>query len=202
MSRGPGRIERALRALFDANPDKAFTTDDLCLACYPDIACQRFARALIKHKHRVAVGRAAANVLTGDPNWRSRYSLSHGRMWVYLNAASVTCTAMTVWAGRRTRTEWVEERARQTLEASIPFEQQIKANVERRVREHIVLRDATPPRHASNWPRSSRESASAQPTRGRHHRRKCCLCSLRKHAQHIPSLLPRPAPWWSRTTPT
>jgi hypothetical protein len=32
MSRGPGRIERAIRALIDAHPDEAFTVDNLCVA--------------------------------------------------------------------------------------------------------------------------------------------------------------------------
>src|SRR5262245_1493570 len=34
VSRGPGRIERAIRALFDANLDEAFTTDELAAHCY------------------------------------------------------------------------------------------------------------------------------------------------------------------------
>ena len=36
MSRGPGRIERAIHALFDAHPDLAFVTDELAEHCYPD----------------------------------------------------------------------------------------------------------------------------------------------------------------------
>jgi hypothetical protein len=36
MSKGPGRIERAIRQLFDAHPDLAFVTDELCEHCYPD----------------------------------------------------------------------------------------------------------------------------------------------------------------------
>lgn len=35
MSRGPGRIERAIRALFDAHPDLAFVTDEIVEHCYP-----------------------------------------------------------------------------------------------------------------------------------------------------------------------
>jgi hypothetical protein len=62
MSRGPGRLERAIRALFDANPDLAFVTDELCEHCYPD------ARP-IQRKHQVAVLRAAWNVLKHDPDW-------------------------------------------------------------------------------------------------------------------------------------
>ena len=34
MSRGPGRIERAIRELFDANPDRAFFTADLVRVCF------------------------------------------------------------------------------------------------------------------------------------------------------------------------
>jgi hypothetical protein len=33
MSRGPGRIERAIRQLFDANPDEAFITDEIAEHC-------------------------------------------------------------------------------------------------------------------------------------------------------------------------
>ena len=58
MSRGPGRIERAIRALLDAHPDEAFTTDDLAAHCYPDAD-------VIEHKHRVAVVRAANKVIAG-----------------------------------------------------------------------------------------------------------------------------------------
>lgn len=64
MSRGPGRIERAIRGLFDAHPDEAFTTDQLCEHCYsldyPDE---------VERKHRVAVVRAAYRVVERDPDW-------------------------------------------------------------------------------------------------------------------------------------
>lgn len=62
MSRGPGRIERAIRALFDASPDLAFVTDELVEHCYPDAKP-------IERKHQVAVLRAAWNVVARDPNW-------------------------------------------------------------------------------------------------------------------------------------
>ena len=55
MSRGPGRIERAIRVLFDANPDLAFVTDELAEHCYPD------AKA-IERKHQVSVLRAARSL--------------------------------------------------------------------------------------------------------------------------------------------
>jgi hypothetical protein len=37
MSRGPGRIERAIEAAFAAEPDNAFTIEDLCDRIYPEI---------------------------------------------------------------------------------------------------------------------------------------------------------------------
>lgn len=36
MSRGPGRVERAIRQLLDASPDRAFLTGDLVKHCFPD----------------------------------------------------------------------------------------------------------------------------------------------------------------------
>ena len=65
MSKGPGRIERAIEAIFAAEPDNAFTTDDLCDRAYPGERIER--------KHRVAVLRAAAKVCarTGWAKWQS-----------------------------------------------------------------------------------------------------------------------------------
>jgi len=56
MSRGPGRIERAIEAVLAAEPDNAFTTADLCLRVYPDAE-------QIEKRHRVAVLRAMANIM-------------------------------------------------------------------------------------------------------------------------------------------
>jgi hypothetical protein len=83
MSRGPGRLERAIRALFDASPDQAFTTDELAEHCYPD------AQAIGK-KHQVAVLRAARNMLKDDPDW-TMYSDAHqgGRM-IFFNRDNAT----------------------------------------------------------------------------------------------------------------
>jgi hypothetical protein len=66
MSKGPGRIERAIRALFDTNPDRAFITDELVEHCYPG-AGTRFP---IEKKHTVAVLRAAHKVVARDPDWQ------------------------------------------------------------------------------------------------------------------------------------
>ncbi len=53
MSRGPGRVERAIAAAFaEADPDVAFTTDDFCAVAFPEDGG-------IEKKHRVSVLRAA-----------------------------------------------------------------------------------------------------------------------------------------------
>jgi hypothetical protein len=81
VSRGPGRIERAIRALFDGDPDWAFTTDDMAAYCYGLNPPQ------VERKHRVAVVRAATKVLSRDTNWRCVWATSQGRL-IYYNAAS------------------------------------------------------------------------------------------------------------------
>ena len=62
MSRGPGRVERAILSLMRADPDGAWTTEDLAEAAYPDAGA-------IEKRHRVAVLRAARRVVGGDPDW-------------------------------------------------------------------------------------------------------------------------------------
>ena len=47
MSKGPGRVQRAISALIEGDPDGAWTTADICRAVYPS--------AEIDKKHRVAV---------------------------------------------------------------------------------------------------------------------------------------------------
>ena len=56
MSRGPGRIERAILDLFEEHPEGAWTTADLCRLIYP--TANR-----VEKKHRVAVLRAMDNVM-------------------------------------------------------------------------------------------------------------------------------------------
>ena len=34
MCRGPGRIERAIAAIFEKHPKRSFTTDELCMRVY------------------------------------------------------------------------------------------------------------------------------------------------------------------------
>jgi hypothetical protein len=124
VSRGPGRIERAIRALFDANPDLAFVTDELVEHCYPYAervsdqpkrvaALEAQARAgrrwecyfdAVKlagpgvlefpRKYQVAVLRAAHKVIDGDPDWRAWRIEGQGRGWVFLNHGNVRSYAL------------------------------------------------------------------------------------------------------------
>src|SRR5262249_8004802 len=55
MSKGPGRIQRAIMAAFEAEPDNAFTTVELCERAYP-------AARVWEKKHRIAVMRAAKKI--------------------------------------------------------------------------------------------------------------------------------------------
>lgn len=121
MSRGPGRIERAIRQLFDAHPDEAFTTDDLCVARYPGLE-----RRKIEHKHQVGVMRAANKVLAGDLDWRSIPSAYDRRMLIFCSMASVPSMIM------RHRLHG--------LGVSPVCEEEI----ERDLRWHVTVRDADP----------------------------------------------------------
>jgi hypothetical protein len=87
MSRGPGRIERAIRELLDANPDLAFVTDELGEHCYPGVTP-------IERKHQVSVLRAAHKVIAGDPDWTARESESQGGTWVFHNRANMQSVAL------------------------------------------------------------------------------------------------------------
>jgi hypothetical protein len=97
MSRGPGRIERAIRALFDAHPDLAFVTDELAEHCYPG--------QVIGKKHQVAVLRAARNVLKHDPDWTVGYLHDHGGRWKFYNRDSLNSTLAKPRTSKRRRVE-------------------------------------------------------------------------------------------------
>ena len=104
MSRGPGRIERAIRALFDAHPDAVFVTDELCEHCYPGVSVEK--------KHRVAVLRAMGNVLKDDPDWHGRRMWGdQGNRWKFYNRDSIASVSGDVRPHRRQRVnytwEWV-----------------------------------------------------------------------------------------------
>jgi len=94
MSRGLGRIERAIVVVFTAEPDNAFTVGELCERIYPD--CERIDPdySCVDKKHRVAVIRAAQSLSRRWPDLGWRYSQWLGREKIFFNADSVMSFAM------------------------------------------------------------------------------------------------------------
>jgi hypothetical protein len=102
MSRGRGRIERAIRQLFDDHPDLAFVTDELAEHCFPGVGIER--------KHQVSVLRAAHKVVAPDPDWTAWQIECKRRGWVFFNHASVQSYALgrmiaETYGARHDRTE-------------------------------------------------------------------------------------------------
>jgi hypothetical protein len=54
MSKGPGRLERAIATIFTGEPEAALTTEELCARIYGEP---------VEKKHRVAIVRAARKVM-------------------------------------------------------------------------------------------------------------------------------------------
>jgi hypothetical protein len=61
MSKGPGRVSRAIEATLEAEPDNAFTIEDLCDRVYRGIN-------RTEKKHRVSVLRAAKAIVARRPD--------------------------------------------------------------------------------------------------------------------------------------
>jgi hypothetical protein len=145
MSKGPGRIERAIRELFDAHPDEAFTTAELCVACYPKIECSW----QMKREHRVAVVRAAKNVVKRDPDWAAWWMTVQGRGLVWYNQRSLgsTVMALVLRDGPGDTPTEVREVAQLILESpadmspgALAEAQQTMEIAKRRVAEHLERR--------------------------------------------------------------
>lgn len=85
MSRGPGRIERAIKELFAANPDLAFGVVDLVEHCYPGATGSKGP----EKKHTVSVIRAARRVVDSDPDWEMWRGEGQGGALVFSNEASL-----------------------------------------------------------------------------------------------------------------
>ena len=86
MSRGPGRIERAISDLFEEHPEGAWTTAELCRLIYP--TANR-----VEKKHRVAVLRAMNKIIgkKGDEHrgWGWFYIERRGTSRVLANFENV-----------------------------------------------------------------------------------------------------------------
>jgi hypothetical protein len=87
MSKGAGRIERAIAAVLDGEADNAFTTEDLCDRVYSGIN-------RVEKKHRVAVLRAANKLLKRRDNTGCQQCGNLGGTRVYFNVDNVMSYAM------------------------------------------------------------------------------------------------------------
>jgi hypothetical protein len=85
MSRGPGKIQRAIKAIIEAEPDRAFLLSELCERVYPGIN-------RVEKKHRVAVARAAARMPLPTISWMKCDRL--GGELVYFTPFNVRSYAM------------------------------------------------------------------------------------------------------------
>ncbi len=65
MSRGHGKVKRAILDLMANEPDGAWTIDELCKAVYQSIN-------RVKKKHKVAVLRAGHKIMMQSPEWEFR----------------------------------------------------------------------------------------------------------------------------------
>jgi len=80
MSRGPGRVERSIKAAFDAEPTRIFTTEHLCSRVYAGAT-------MIEKKHRVSLIRAAKRVLQREHHWRMTRTHMPGAPFLFFNSA-------------------------------------------------------------------------------------------------------------------
>jgi hypothetical protein len=80
MSRGPGHVERAIKAAFDAEPTRVFTTEYLCEQVYSHAT-------KIEKKHRVSLVRAAKRVVQREQNWRMIRANLPGAPFAFFNTA-------------------------------------------------------------------------------------------------------------------
>lgn len=82
MGAGPGHIHRAIKALFAAEPDNAFTTAEICQRVY--------GVAVAEKKHRVAVMRTAKAM----PELDYRVGENLGKQLVFYDPLNVMSYAM------------------------------------------------------------------------------------------------------------
>lgn len=81
MSRGPGKIERAITEIFQSNGGWSFTTEDLIDLVYPGVPPQK--------KHRVSLIRAAKRVVKRLGSWSWFVSGGVGGTLVFFNLYDV-----------------------------------------------------------------------------------------------------------------
>jgi hypothetical protein len=87
MSRGPGKIERAIEALFRERSDDAFTVEDIADRIYVGIN-------RTEKRHRVSVLRAAKKVCDRMTDWTWYVGENRGNTLVFLNPCDVRSYAI------------------------------------------------------------------------------------------------------------
>ena len=91
VSRGPGRIQRAIESTFRQNPSSTYSVDELAAVAYPGIN-------QVEKKHRVAVLRAAA-AAAETCGWWYGQAQRPGHSMIYGNPLDLRSYA--IWAMRR-----------------------------------------------------------------------------------------------------
>lgn len=100
MSKGPGRVERAIGEAFTSNPDGYFSVTDLATLVYPDRPCDR--------AQRVAIIRAADKVAPRI-HWVWFRSDNRGGEIIYANGLSLRSYALgsiRAWLGGKGGYRW------------------------------------------------------------------------------------------------
>jgi hypothetical protein len=97
MSKGPGRLERAIEALFDAERDNAFTLEELCERIYGVHRVedpQSTDPNRLRLSHRNAMTRAARKVMARRPEFQIERSRGLGCTLVFFRHDEVMSYAM------------------------------------------------------------------------------------------------------------
>ena len=102
MSRGPGRVERAISEAFESEPDRQFYIRDLCRSAYPEEA-KSWPEGNPPEKRRRAVLRAATNVAQ-RMDWHHGRHLQLGHEVYFISKARYT-EGMNVLAAKMRSTE-------------------------------------------------------------------------------------------------
>ena len=87
MSRGPGKVRRAISDLMKSEPDGAWTIEDLCKRVYAGINS-------VEKKHRVSVLRAVRKAIDGDPDWTLYEGDNTGCTLTLVNEANIMSFAL------------------------------------------------------------------------------------------------------------
>ena len=87
MSRGPGKVERTIKALMTTEPGGAWTVEDLCERVYPS-------SNRVEKKHRVSMLRALHKLVNGDSDWRLWQAETMGGTVTLVNCSNVESYAL------------------------------------------------------------------------------------------------------------